>query len=410
MRVKFIKEIFKSKYIIFTMLWPLMILPKTISLPLFFAISILLCCQYSFCVDEVTIAMWMLCMIHMISIINNVVFLNGDSSRIAAAVNTSMLWFVCGLFYSFYKSNSDKIDWNVIGIICCINIIILFVLGLVMMYFWYIKGEINHVFFGRALFGETYIDGSSYPKFIGLNQFSNMNLFFIMLMTMLVFPYLKKKRWGFKMFIIAIASFSTLLIHSRSGYILFFLPLLYMYYGLIEKKYRKIIMIIGLVMVGLLFFLKFDDVYALFLNKILNGNTSSNGFRILLLTTSWNEVVDKSPVIGMGIKRYLYDGYPLGSHSTYVGFFYKTGIIGLLIGGYIFAKTNIRAIRNIRISNCKSVMLFILCFLILFAIEDVDGANWSIMLYFSSLAMICKKGKRGYNEYKNIGNISSTVL
>lgn len=414
MKIKLKKEIFKVEYIIFTFLWPLLIMPKTISLGTFLLIGLVLCYKNKskLLIDKITITMWVMCTIHIISIMHNAMFLNSDTSRIPAAINTALLWFVAGLFYSVYRCIGTKLNIDTIGYICCINIVVLFVLGIFTAYLWFVRGELNYVIFGRALFDTTYLDGEAGTKFIGLNEFSNMNLFFVMLMVMLSYTYLKKRKLITKTAILVMASICVLLIHSRSGYVLFAISIFYMYYGFVPRKYKKVLLFVVILMTGVVFSLEFRELYLLFNNKILNGNVSSNNFRLLLLTTSWQEALEKSPIIGMGIKRYLFEGYPLGSHSTYIGFFYKTGIVGLILGLFVIIKLNYNVCKRIVCNtDFKPMLVFLISFIVLFAIEDVDGANWSIVLYFTSLALLYSNNyeKRGRNEHKNFSNISTTV-
>lgn len=209
--------------------------------------------------------------------------------------------------------------------------------------------------------------------------------------------------------VVLMSAFEVFLIHSRSGVVLFTASIIFCYFELLSKKYKKQIIAIGILIGGIIILFGFSHLYNVFVYKIINGNESSNGARILLLGTSVNEVWKMSPIWGMGIKRFLHEGYPLGSHSTYVGFFYKTGFLGLIIGAYIFIESNCFILKRIRKSHyIKSISLFIVSLIVLFALEDVDGANWCIIVYFTLLITIANtvgmRCKKYYNGVISVDN------
>lgn len=405
------------QYWLFAFLWVLIVLPKYIQLVVLtlFASFLYSNSYKKFKFNKVAIAMLCLFFVHLFAILFNVLFLSGDLTRIAAALNTASLWCLAAFYVSYYSISN--INMMRVGKYCCINLFVLGVLALLTIYLYYFKGYSHYILLGRDLYGTTYIDGRPTTKFFGLNDFSNINLFFIMLMFSLSVLYLKTCSKCVNLLMICVVVISVAVINSRSGFVLFGVGLLMYFVFKVPQKYFKICLLL-LVFIGLVFLcLFFDKIINLFISKILFGNISSNSYRWLLIKTSFNEALSNSPIWGLGIKRYLDEGYPLGSHSSYVGFFYKTGLIGFLLGVYIFIKANKQCFKNIIHSNgCKPVVVFFMCFVVLFAIEDVDGTNWSIILYFSSLAMLAKINSKKItvmekqNENANISNILTTVL
>jgi len=384
------KYIDEPQYLIFSMLWLIVILPKPFQLLYFMGIAFLLCKNRGFKLKIEGAAKAMLCIFftQVFAITYNVLIIQNDISRVPAAINTALLWFVAAIFYTTF-SDIKSIDIIKIGKYCCFNLIVLGGWSLLTIYLYYFKGYDDFSILGKLLYTTTYLAGESTTKFMGLNDFSNMNLIFIMLMIALGIPYLKTKSIVYQFTIIFITVLSVILIHSRSGFVLFGISMIYCYFKLLPKKYKKMVKYIAIALGIIMILLFFRQIWQIFMSKIIMGNESSNNFRILLLRTSLEETWSKSPIWGMGIKRYLYVGFPLGSHSTYVGFFYKTGFIGLILGVYVFAKTNIRAIANIKQNYyIQTILLFLISFVVLFAIEDVDGANWCIILYFSTLAFL----------------------
>lgn len=392
------KKIFNEpQYFIFSALWLIIMLPKVIQMICFMIIALLLCKKRGFKLkfDGVAVAMICIFITQVFAILYNVIMIQGDTTRVPAAINTSLLWLVAAIFYLIF-SDFKSLNIIKIGKYCCFNLFVLSVWALITIYLYYFRGYSQYSVWGNMLFTTTYLAGHPTTKFMGLNDFSNMNLIYIMLMMALAIPYIKTKRKIYQLLIILIASISVIIINSRSGFVLFGISMIYCYFELVPKKYKKILIVLAITLgiITIMFLLR--QIWQIFMSEIIMGNESSNNFRILLLRTSIEEAWSKSPVWGMGIKRYLIEGYPLGSHSTYIGFFYKTGFIGIIMGIYVFAKTNIRVFKCVKNNNyIKTILFFLISFITLFGIEDVDGANWCIILYFSSLAFLPHLNNQG---------------
>ena len=104
------------------------------------------------------------------------------------------------------------------------------------------------------------------------------------------------------------------------------------------------------------------------------------------LSVMWNN----SPLLGCGIKV-MRGNYPLGSHSTWIGFLYKTGIIGT-----VFAVAGIGKIYCLMVKRSDrlfalyyGLLLFMLC------VEDLDGADWILILFFILSAVAISRGRNG---------------
>lgn len=390
MSLKLSKWLPPIEYWIFGLLWLVILLPKYIQLAFFAGMAVLLLCKNGFNLkmNSVSAAMLLLFAVHIFAIVYDLVVLDGPRDRLAAAINTTLLWPITAIYYAYYSSRK-ALDMDVVGRCCCFNLLVMSVFAVITVYLFYIRGIGYYSIFGKTLYETTFLSGRATTKFFGLNDYSNMNLFYLMLNTTLVLPYLRRKKLWMQLVMLGIATFEVFLINSRAGMILFTLSLAFSFLELFTSaRYRKALFFLAIMLVLAAIIAIFPMLWQLFLDKIIYGNTSSTGFRISILTESIREAWQKSPIWGMGIKRYFAEGYPLGSHSTYVGFFYKTGFIGLVLGLFIFFKANFQVLRHIfSKARVRLVAMFLLSFVVLFAIEDVDGTNWSSILYFSSLAL-----------------------
>jgi len=130
---------------------------------------------------------------------------------------------------------------------------------------------------------------------------------------------------------------------------------------------------------------------------LINSRAGSNNTRMQIYSESIVLTFTKSPIWGLGIKKISESGYPLGSHSTYIGVFYKTGIIGTLI----FTGVLISIIRIlIKVHNkttFQAEAIFLLMLLLEFAVEDIDGADWVIVLLFAIIGIIANRYKLTLN-------------
>lgn len=375
-------------YLIFSSLWLIIILPKVIQLLFYGIIGFVLLARMNFKIriGKTTNAIFLLCGIHLWAIIYNILINGGEITRIFASINTLALWVLAIIFYWYFQNK--EVDLHKIGRYCCINIVILFIGACVTIYCFYFLHIDTVRFLGKTLYETTYLSGEAKTKFIGLNDFSNMNLFYVMSMLMMSFYYLKRKSMWLQLIIILMTSIEVMLINSRSGYVLYGIVLIVycIYLGrMIQKKQMLICVTLIAFLVCIILF---KNISRLFMERIIYGNASSTSFRVVILKESINAVMQRSPLWGIGIKETMQAGYVLGSHSTYIGFLYKTGIVGLVIGMYIMLTTIYVAMKN---TKNMVITTSTICFLILFAIEDLDGTNWSILLFFSMFAILSNK-------------------
>lgn len=94
--------------------------------------------------------------------------------------------------------------------------------------------------------------------------------------------------------------------------------------------------------------------------------------------------------IGSGIKAIGSLGYPLGSHSSYLGFLYKTGIVGficVIIGFGVKCRKLVIHLKGLD-TFCATCIMAVLSLLIFFIFEDIDGSNWLVCVWMAMLGII----------------------
>lgn len=320
---------------------------------------------------------------HLFSIIVN--SLNDvELSRIIAAINTSLLWLFGSIIFSYLKT--EKIDKEQIDKLMYHNMLILIFLGIIMVL---IKDTSysNFSIFSRKLIGTDWLFGEQSQRFMAFMEYSNLVvlLYFIALPFSLSYVQQKKGKI-FQLVFLILSMLPPILTNSRMGIILVAICFIAIFPQITSTNSKtKILFILyfGMILTILIFFFHQDLITKI--TKIITSRQDSTSMRSLIYKTSIEKTLTQSPFIGSGIKEYFND-YPLGSHSTFIGIFYKTGIIGSLIALVGFIRIY-KKILSIKIKDNIQYSISFLCLLIMLCIEDLDGANWLIILFFITIGI-----------------------
>lgn len=397
----------EPRYDFFKYLWIFIIFPKPIQLAILLVFSGLM-----YITDKTllkrnicSVCLVIVICIQTLAIITDLIRNPGDVNRAPAAFNTLMLWVVAIVFYTFYYKKD--IDLSRIGKYCVWNLIVNFLLSAVAFVEYYVRHIPEMAFCGRMLYGTTWLNGHPTVKCFALNDFSNMNLLYIMLQLMVAAFYLDKKSKIKKAFVIICASFSVWMIHSRTGMVVFTLAIVVYIISQFPKKYKKAFVIFIVFLATMIATLEFKNIYNFFYSKILFGNVSSTEYRVDLQFTSIRTMLRESPLIGIGIKRIFRPGEAfvayLGSHSTYIGLLYKIGMCGFLFGMIAVLYPPITVLYKYRHNYyLKQIWGIIIACLITLFLEDVDGSNWLIIFYFSIFQIIYFNIHKGNSKWTNL--------
>lgn len=325
-------------------------------------------------------------LVHILSIIYNCGIRSCEPDRIFAAMNTAMIWILAVLIAAMVSK--EKVDVLKAGKYCLYNMLILIgiyfgakVLG---MY------SINYGIESRELMTLDWINGMQTYRFTGLMEYSVLVAVFGLVLLPLSVFYLVSKKERLLVFPYLILSFYVISkSNSRMGMLLVaaeaMLSLLYFLWNTkyISKKAR-----IGIYTV--VFFCGIAGMFVLYpivlqvFEKLFFMRGGSNSQRFYIYAESIKATLQNSVILGSGVKDMIGD-YPLGSHCTYIGFFYKTGILGTVFAIIGFLLMFRDHIKQFRITKNKKVLYLILSQLLMmafFVTEDLDGANWLVVLFF----------------------------
>lgn len=327
--------------------------------------------------------------IHIISIFFNYSF-GDDISRVMAAINTAVLWMIGSIVFSIILK--CEINERKVNKIMFYNLMFIIILSLIALFLKDILFK-NISIGNRQLIGADWIYEEKTYRFLGFFEYSNL----VVLFTILIFPFAMKYvsityNRQFQLIFCILSLIPTFLTNSRAGIILISLLI----FSTIPKilslsKKSNYIIIIFLVFFFFFFMIfNFNTLLEKFL-LLINSRENSTSMRMKIYSESINITLNKNIFIGCGIKEYL-SGYPLGSHSTYIGLFYKVGILGCFIILYGIYQLVTFIISSIKRENSYFLMSF-LCLLVMLSVEDLDGTNWYIIFFFCMISIFIKTHK-----------------
>lgn len=387
----------KEYDLIFKYLWVLIIIPKAYQFVLLFCYTMYLLYtkSYKIKVDTFSKICFIYASIHIASILINslediLVY------RIVAAVNTALIWVVATSLYVIFLNSNVSIER--ISKYCFMNSTLLFLL-LIIARTMLRTGK--HQFALPYLNSALYWQEGYYSRFTGCMEYPTLIVPFTMLMLPGALYYInmklgKRLERGFLCIIMilyyCLCCIPIYFCYSRVGYVLMLvgggLTALFAIKTRLTYNSWKLfsVVLIICVGVGLITILKVNTTI---IDRLLNMREGSNSTRMTIYKESLMAFISK-PFWGCGIKNIGSTGLPLGSHSTYIGFLFKTGIIGTLViltGFFIQIKGLLEKLKK----GCYCEKLSIIFMLLIFAfaiLEDIDGVDWLICLFFSLLGII----------------------
>lgn len=374
--------------LVFKYMWILVIIPKSLQLVLI-AVFALLTLYKSKKIPKLNSGFLLMILVQIVAIGWQIIIGAADSERLMAAINTVSIWIFGVYFLAINKrySHSDSY-YDKLSKYLLLNMVILFIL--------FVLSKVLSMsairFLGQALYLKRvdYMGGSLGSRFIGLMETplasSHMLLFTLPLLS--GYCIREKEKIKLTVLIVSLGLFATYATRSRAGTLMcavsyFFFILLIMRKMGISKRIQRIFTII----MGLLAVIVLCSNYSVLIKTFAdfyNSRTGSNEARFIVYMRSIEMAWNNSPFIGIGIK-YMVDNFiPYGSHSTYIGIFYKTGIIGSIA----FASGLWKEMRDIYINLKKSkygfltfIQIAAYLFFLLFA--DIDGINWVMVSVMS---------------------------
>ena len=387
-------------YNLYMFLWVIVLLPKEAQFAAFAVIVIIWSVKNRQLIRVNKATVWFLAYaaIHLISIIVAVITRDYALTRIAAAFNTCGIW-VLAIWIAGIIRQAEDIDINRIGKYCVVNIGILFALYIVTLAFPSLRIT-NGLEIRQARVWDLLSSGET-TRFCGLFEYPSLVGFFTLLQFPWAFRYLNKSKYKWTCFALIPAVFiPVFMTYSRMSILLnlVFIFVAVNYFMLDNGiKLKTLLAVYGALafLVIIAAVIRIDDVMAL-ASAVFNARPGSNSDRMKIYTETVNRISETSWIIGAGIKEMNSAGvYPLGSHCTYLGILYKSGIIGsicFVIGLVMTVKVSLsKSFKNKSLFNLLFMgmlaLLFVFCL-----IEDIDGSDWLLVMTFMG-CMVYNKSK-----------------
>ncbi len=382
-------------YNLFRFLWIIVLLPKEGQFVVFAVFIIWWSVRNRQFIRVNKVTAWFLAYagFHLISIIIAILTRDYALSRIAAALNTCGIW-VIAIWIAGIVSQAEDIDADRIGRYCVINICIMFLL---MVSTWFFRDfGISLILEKRSAWIWDLLSSGETTRFCGLLEYPTLVGAFTLLQFPWAFRYLSHRKYKWSSFIlIPVAIIPVFMTYARMGtFLMLILVFAAVNYFILEQgvTLKRLLIIYSLCVLLLLtlVIIKFDAVAAV-AEAILNARPGSNSDRLRIYTDTVNKISETSWIIGAGIKEMNSEGvYPLGSHCTYLGILFKSGILGSICAVTGFAMSAVIMIKRSLRSKDRFALLFCcMCalFLLFFAVEDIDGADWLIVMVFAEVSL-----------------------
>ena len=342
--------------------------------------------------------------IYLASIIRAMV-IDLDMERLVAAFGTLFSWLL-GLGYMFYYATCQEVSWLAISKRLAFSMFILAVLLLL----YYVAGPSIPGIFDRAVSSVDYLASGITTRFCAFMEYPTLVAVFI-LITYGATLYWVNQKCG----ILGVAATSIISIlsvqaaASRAG---FFAVIVLSVAGLLYSAYSSnqmvrhyflplgVLSVLGIAIILITCGASITNV----IFEIINSRSGSTGGRLYIYSESISMTLTDSPIIGMGVKYVspLSNDAPFGSHSTWIGFFYKTGFVGLMLYMALFYQMFRMQLRRATSKRSYEVFLAISLAILYcyFFVEDLDATAWVCVLFFSLFAarMNCSDVKNEVNH------------
>jgi hypothetical protein len=401
-------QIKKEDFLLFPIVffWILVFLPKYVQLVFFCLYFTVLASQYGRKkkYDTFFLLQMIYLVIFGISILFNGFIGSHETVRIFAALNTWVINCIAVGSYAIYKSE-NVISSNKVSKYCFINLVILITLNLI----YQLSASAKNVsILGHTLCGADWVEGVYTTRFYGFLDYANMVVFTVLFFYPLALKRINKNK--IVKLLITIGSFVTIYTtNSRSGLVLFLvITVLYIFVGRNDKifsflKRNKKSLIAFFITAIAILAVPGTRYISGYFDKLMNMRVASNGMRSYIYTSSITRMLRENPFIGIGIKDMIAQyGYPYGSHSTYIGVFYKTGIAGGLIYILSILYISTKTLKSKSKTNLHFLFkVSIVCALILMCVEDIDGTNWAIFLMYFLLSQLRGESQNEYESNYN---------
>lgn len=300
-------------------------------------------------------------------------FRNVYWERLVADLMTPMVWVLAIMHYNLYATL--PLDEAKLKKYTLFNFFVF--LGIAVLYL--VQNGKDLVFLGRHLAQLDYLVTGVKTRLSGFMQYATLNTTSIVVSLPLIFSLVKKKKH--QLFFLLCSFVPVYLGASRIGLLTLAIVLLGFLAFYEEKRFLGIKLVLVLLLLPFLL-VHLEWIYKEVL-EIYNLREASNVARNIIYTESINKVLEMNALFGYGISEYSSVGPWLGSHSSYISFFYKSGLVGSALIFLAFAYFMRKSFQQ----NGKMSLLYFVALFVFFAYETIDPIMVTVLLFFSSMGL-----------------------
>jgi hypothetical protein len=386
----------KYAYWPFKYIWILVIVPKVVCSLFIFAYGMLLLLNLKRVKLDTFIQMIIgFLSIYFISVLVRI-WVTQSVASVPATINTMLMWVFGIVFYLYFTQN--PLDYNKICSYCFRNLGVLIAFSLLFLLKNHIQIIGNISLFGNKLFNEPSWtnEGFKYRLFAFMEFPTNVATFyFINAGGALAYVFRKFHNALIRVSYAGLIMLPVYLSDTRSGIVAALFVLMIVVLLSIEnvnlRRMFIILVVIALIPMLLVFAGKLEAGFV----SMLDSRQGSSDTRIRLYVTTLNKVFTESPFIGMGIKYpnpFVY-GLPYGSHSTYVGLIYRTGIVGAFVALLAFLRITKESLRiSFQGSIHRFLGIVMIGYFVAIIFLDIDASAWVLAMFFINTALIHRYG------------------
>ena len=370
-------------YGIFQYLWLIILMPKAVQFAFFAMLSVFFLLKSGFTLKRDSLLILGFIYVYLLAIMYNA-WLNPqlETERIFAALNVLGMWLFSLIAYGYYSK--QEIKFPRIQKCMYTNMLIMIVLSLV---FLLVRYEQNIALLGRSLAQVDWLATGRTERFNGFLEYPNLITLFYLLAFPFALLHIRKKGKLYRAVFIGFSFVPMIVSNSRIGLVaLLFAILCFTFYDFFSARLRALFLLLT-PFVLLFVFILFSTQIGETLSDFFHLRLGSNALRFRVYEESLRLVFARSPLIGLGIREAFATSAHLGTHSTYVGIIFRTGILGSVFFFVFFTRKIVQLSRKMWRAGYANYLGFLIYFLIVIIIEDIDGSNWPLFLLFSYLGI-----------------------
>lgn len=380
----------EPQYFLYKYLWLIILLPKQFMQLILFSLIVLILLPVYIKDRQISkidapsfyIVLWV--MIYSISIIWNFLISGLPIQVFFSDLSKAFNWILAVFFYNYYLKNPINVDKIKKYMFCNFAILVIIVA------LFYVQRGANVVLFGRSLLGwDGFVSATSYGvRYAGFLEYSTLNGQLILFLL----PLIRLFKLSFFTQVTILAFLLQVLVLSKSRIAIIALIIYIVFVVMVQiTSINKRMIVAFYPTIPLILLYNWEKIKHIFF-QMFNSRTGSNVTRFIVYEESLKAINGLGILLGAGIRTQSTVGILLGSHSMYISFIYRTGILGSIIIVILFYYLFSKFLKSAPSGKLISIG-YILALLVFWLFEELDPHYWCLILFFSTISIFINNRK-----------------